>query len=102
VLLVLLVFSLHFLPTFGTARRGHGGGHGGGNGGGPGGHGRVGGGFRGEYYGGVAVGTNAHADCMLWGNGQRGGLGSIYDGLIVSPLDAKWQKSTPPDTRGRS
>ena len=46
--LVLLVFSLVFLPTLAETRGGHGGGHGGGHCG----HGKVHGGFRGGYYGG--------------------------------------------------
>ena len=58
--LVLLVFSLLFLPAFAEARGGHGGGHGGhrgGHGGGRCGHGKVhggsGGGYFGGWYGGV-------------------------------------------------
>ena len=54
--LVLLVFSLLFLPALAEARGGHGGGHGGGRGAGHGhghcGHGKVHGGSHGGNYGG--------------------------------------------------
>ena len=56
-ILVLLVFSLLFLPALAEARGGHGGGHGAGHGRGHCGHGKVHGGFHGGnsggWYGGV-------------------------------------------------
>lgn len=50
--LILLVFSLLFLPALTEARGGHGGGHGAGHGGGHRGHGKIHGGFHSGIHGG--------------------------------------------------
>jgi hypothetical protein len=85
VVLVLLVFSLLFLPIFAMARGGHGGGHGSGHGGGRCGHRKAHGGYYGGGYGGFYLAS------------------PVYDGtypMCYVNIPEHWESQSDPEMQG--